>query len=440
MIAPAPASVLVRAAVAAALLLTAGSASGEARPMAMHEAIELALRQNLEVRAADSAEVAQHEATKAARGEFGPKLKLDVSVLAWDRPFTVFAPALGGSVTIHDRQTSNLSVTATQPLSALYPLAEQYRAESALDQAAHFDGAGARAELVYRTTEAYLRLLQAIDLRKIGEDAVKDIAEQEKTARALVDAGTLISSDLLRTQVALAQAKQDLLRAEAQVGSVRAGLASLIGLPVATEIEPERVDGAKLPALPPAVEAVLPQAERRRPEVQAANARAQAADHSGKAALASLLPQIAVGAGYQHAQGFLELFTEKDAGYFGVFISWDFWEWGAKYYKARGQRERAHLSGIQLEQRRRDVALQVTQRLLDARAAWSAIDVAHEAVAQGREAYRVTKALYENGSATTTDLLDAQLALERASANDARTLYDALVAYAALSRAAGGLD
>ncbi len=415
-------------------------ARAEQRPLTMIEAISLALGQNLEVHAADAAEAAQRESQRSALGSLGPRFKLDANVFVWDRPFDASIQMFNASINVRGRETSNVTLTATQPLTGLYPLAEQLHAEQKLDEAAHRDGATARAEIVYRTTEAYLRLLQAIDLRRIAEDAVKDIAEQEKTAKALVDAGTLISADLLRTQVALAQAREDLLRAEAQVGSVRAALASLIGLPVATEIEPERVDGRKLPALPPTVDAVLPQAERRRPEVGAAMARAGAAEHGYKAAMGNLLPQIAAAGGYQHIQGFSDFAAQADAGYFALFVSWDFWEWGAKWYQAKAQQQRARLSGIEVERRRRDVALEVTRRWLEARAAFSAIDVAREAVAQGREAYRVTRALYENGSATTTDLLDSQLALERASANDARTLHDALVAYAALARAAGGLD
>ena len=420
------------------ILFTVGAADAEPSRMALPKAIELALRQNLEVHAAEAAEAVQSDSTRGARGEFGPKLHVDANVFEWDRPFAVsgFGPQ---PIVIRDQETSTVTLTATQQLSALYPIAEKWQAEKSLDKAAVADGAAARDEIVYRTTETYLRLLQAIDLRKIGEDAVKDIAEQEKTARALVGAGTLISADLLRTQVALAQAKQDLLRAEAAVGGARAGLATLIGLPVATEIEPERVDGAKLPALPPSVEALLPEAERKRPEVAAADQRAGAAEHVYRASVAGLLPQIAVGAGYQHNQGF-GFIQQADAAWVAGFLSWDFWEWGAKYYQARAQKGRAKLSGIELLRKRRDVALEVTRRWLDARASFSAIEVAHEAVAQGREAYRVTRALYENGSATTTDLLDAQFALERSSANDARTLYDALVAYAALSRAAGGIE
>src|SRR5262249_60850960 len=94
---------------------------------------------------------------------------------------------------------------------------------------------------------------------------------------------------------------------------------------------------------------------------------------------------------------------------------------------------------IDLARRRRDAALEATQRFLDARAAYASIDVAASAVRQAQEAYRVSRALYQNGSATTTDLLDAQLSLERSRVNDAHAFYDYLVAFHAFQRAIGSI-
>src|SRR5207247_7037084 len=99
----------------------------------------------------------------------------------------------------------------------------------------------AREDVTFRAIESYLRLLEAMDLATIAEQTIRDIEEQARTAKALVAAGTLIEADYLRTQVALAQARQDLLRAQALFGSGRAALAAIIGLPVGTELEPAPV-------------------------------------------------------------------------------------------------------------------------------------------------------------------------------------------------------
>ena len=49
----------------------------------------------------------------------------------------------------------------------------------------------------------------------------------------------------------------------------------------------------------------------------------------------------------------------------------------------------------------------------------------------------MSRVLYEHGNGTTTDVLDAQLALERARVNAARAKYEYLVSHAAFEFAAG---
>ena len=64
-----------------------------------------------------------------------------------------------------------------------------------------------------------------------------------------------------------------------------------------------------------------------------------------------------------------------------------------------------------------------------------AVQVAETAITSAEEAYRVTSAQVSAGTATTTDLLDAQSALTTARANLARAQYDRAIARVSLDRA-----
>ncbi|RYF11590.1 MAG: TolC family protein, partial [Deltaproteobacteria bacterium] len=66
--------------------------------------------------------------------------------------------------------------------------------------------------------------------------------------------------------------------------------------------------------------------------------------------------------------------------------------------------------------------------------------VAEAQVGAAQEAYRVTQALSGAGSATTTDLLDAQSALTEARTALVRARYEAAIASVTLGRAAGRDD
>ena len=66
------------------------------------------------------------------------------------------------------------------------------------------------------------------------------------------------------------------------------------------------------------------------------------------------------------------------------------------------------------------------------------VQVAQTAIASAEEAYRVTSAQVNAGTATTTDLLDAQSALTTAKLNLARAQYERTIARVQLDRAVAG--
>lgn len=67
--------------------------------------------------------------------------------------------------------------------------------------------------------------------------------------------------------------------------------------------------------------------------------------------------------------------------------------------------------------------VEVSERLDQLEAATAAIDVAGTAIASADESYRVTNALVQAGSGTTTDLLAAPSALTQAKLNLVRATY-----------------
>ena len=70
-------------------------------------------------------------------------------------------------------------------------------------------------------------------------------------------------------------------------------------------------------------------------------------------------------------------------------------------------------------------------------AAASANSVAQQAITSAQEAYRVTDAQVQAGTATTTDLLEAQSALTQARLNSLRAQYQLAIARVNLRRAMG---
>ncbi len=414
------------------LLLGCASAAAAPRSLTLAEALQLARRGNLELRQSALAVDRARIAARGALGALGPRLRLDANVTEWNDRFVLDI----GSVPFLVREafTSTVTLSGTQPLSGLFPRVERYRASADERGAAEQDHAAARADLALHATLAYLRLLEAIDVQRVAAQAVADATEQSERTRALVADGRLIDADLLRAQVALARARQEQLAADEQAAIARATLAAVIGLPVDSDLSPAPVDLEHLPPLPERIAPDLDGA-RSRPEVRAAQARARAAQAAQRAAIGDMLPSVDVAGGYQNTAG--QSFFPTNAGYVSGLIGWDFWEWGTRYAMVGVERTRTEEAALEVQRRQRDVALEVTTRFVEARSARAALDVARAAVAQAEEAYRVMGALRDNGRATTTDLLDAQLAKVRARVDVTRAAYRYLVAHAAFERAVG---
>lgn len=414
-------------------LLTSAVASAAPRSITLAEAIDLGLRDNLELRSSGLTAERARIAARGALGELGPRLRVDANLTEWNDRYLL---DIGGSpFLVRDAFTATVTLSGIQPLGGLYPRIERYRAGADERSAAEGDVSAARADLVFRATESYLQLLLAVDVQQIAIRTVEESAAQAEKTRALVANGKLIDADLLRTEVALAQARQDELAAEAEVAIARATLATVVGLPVDSELEPERIDLERLPPLPARLDGELDGAQRDRPEIRAAQARERAARSGAQAAIGDLLPSVDLTFGYQRTDG--QAFFPRNAGYVAGVIGWDFWAWGARYAALEIERTRTAAAAVAVSGRRRDVALEVTTRFVTARSARAAVDVARAAVGQAEEVYRTTTVLYENGRATTTDLLAAQLAEARARTGATRSAYRYLSSHAALVRAVG---
>jgi len=75
----------------------------------------------------------------------------------------------------------------------------------------------------------------------------------------------------------------------------------------------------------------------------------------------------------------------------------------------------------------------------EARAAYELVGLSRSSLAAAEEAYRIQNVRYQQGAATTTDVLDAEVGVTRARADYSKSRFDYYLAQAALARAAGQL-
>ena len=248
----------------------------------------------------------------------------------------------------------------------------------------------------------------------------------------------LTKADVLRVKVSQANAKQQEIQAHAQAEVARANLIGAIGV----SLDDESVQFAEPATLLAEAKAPLPDAKTaqrtaaaQRPELQQRKSSAESAHHTAKARGFALLPDFDFEGGYLHFDG--QTFNAKNSGYVGVKAQWAVWEWGASFYAHKAATAKADAADLAEKDMARQIGVEIASDLAQATSAAAAVDVAQQTIESAEEAYRVTKAGLQAGTATTTDLLDAQSALTQARLNLTRAQYEDALTRVTLKRGLG---
>lgn len=414
-------------------------AHAEERTVTLDECISSALTRNPDAKTSDLDVDAARESRSGARGELLPKLRADGHLQEWNGPFDL-AFSLGGpgpapTFRVRDPFTWDATVSVIQPITGLLPLLEKYKIEGLGLDVANIRREATRRDLAFHVAETYVRLLEAKRLSEVAKASVAQLESQRKQAQSLLANGVIGKNDELRAELALASAKQREISARGQVVLLRGRLASLMGLPADSELDPAPVAVDPPPPDEPSLQAAEQKAVAERVEVKELSQRIERADATVSARRMKLFPEVSAVGSYQHVEG--SAFAQKDAAFVGLTGSWEIWDWGANYagiHEAEARREQAKLARVKLTD---DIRLEARKAFVDLESAREALTVAKSAVDQAEENYRIVTKRFENAAGTSFDVVDAEALLTTARAQVENAFYGYLVARMALQRATG---
>lgn len=264
--------------------------------------------------------------------------------------------------------------------------------------------------------------IQAYDALLVAERHGDDIRGADSLARdflrktqARFDAGLVARIDVVKAQVAVAQAHNLLIANGRDIANARAALnrqiGRMLGAPIAAG------DSLIVPGALPDLDSLVAVAIVERPEVQGLKAERRGAGAAASLAQQYFLPDLSVGIAKNLAQGSPDTYT------FNVGFSVPLFFWNHQ----RGEVAEARHHERELDASAVDLAAQVEQEV---RASWAAADAAikqaayvrDELLPEAREAYRIVSVNYGLGGASSLDVLSAKSDLL-----DAQTQYtDAL--------------
>ncbi len=432
--------------------LAAGAVAQSAGQLTLDEALRIGRAQSKTLQASQArARGAEAKAAETGSALY-PVVRVDGSYrrLSDVPPFAVQLPfqfpgfnpgPIVISPTILDNYVLHASVQ--QPLFTGFRLSSAAAAAEHQALAGELDARSDEAELVTNITTAYWMLYQARETRRAVEENVARLESMERDAQNLLKAGMATRNDLLRIQTQLSNARLGQIDAENDLQVAGMSLNLVMGRPVDTPVdpvsEPSAADSASLPPETAAVASAL----GLRPDALAAQDRVESSQAALKAARGGFWPQLLLSANYYYSKPNARYLPAvdrwKDSWDIGLQMQFDVWNWGAT--AAQADQAAAALSANQAmaEQLRQSIALDVERSLLGVRRAARKIDVARLGVSQAGENARSMGDKYRAGLATTTELLDANVALLQARTSLTAALVEQEIARVRLQKASGQL-
>lgn len=411
----------------------ASAAMAESVDMTLEDSVRTALDNNYNIKQQeaeyDSAVWARHQ----ARRSFGPTVN-------WQSTAT----KMGGKY----YDSANLSRTFGNGLTLTMPIYTGGQLEGAIkaaDLAMNANELGlelCKQQVKAATMSAYYQALQAKNQIKVAQDSVNTLTEHLKNVNAQYTVGTVAKSDVLGTQVQMANAEQNLINANNSYDVAIASLNNVMGLPTDTELN--LTDSLDYNVYEIPLEECTAYARSNRPDVLMADYQVAIAEAGVQQAKAGYMPKVSAQASKSWAGDSPFGSDETDQRYgqnnnwtAGVVLSWDIWDNNVTQSKVNQSKAAVAKAEAAAENTRQSGDLEVRTAYLNLKAAEKSINTTQVAVDKAQEDYKIAQVRYAAGVGTNLDVMDAEEKLAQAQTNYYTALYNYNSSKAALDKAMG---
>ena len=337
---------------------------------------------------------------------------------------------------LYDDRSWSVDVTASQVLYAGGGLQAQERAQRAQLEAARLAFNAALSDTLLGVRQQFYGVLLAREVIAVREEALQVLESELTYARSRRDAGTGSDFDLLRAEVAVANARPGLIRARNALKIAQEQLLTTLGAASTPSGDLDVQGSLVVPAREIALADAVAAARAHRPELLQQERLVQAADQGVIGARSGYQPTVSAVGGYAWTSPSLITTSGNLHGWSaGVQASWNIFDSKATAGKVTQARSRAQQSRLALEERQLAVELEVRTAHASLVEASEVLHASEQVVTQARESLRLSQTRYQAGLSTQLDVLSAQSSLTEARSNLAQAQHDYAVALASLQRA-----
>lgn len=283
-------------------------------------------------------------------------------------------------------------------------------------------------------TNGYFTILQAMNTVKVSQESVDQMEAHLKNVQAQYAVGTVAKSDVLRSEVELANNQQLLIKAKNSYELAVSNLNNVVGLPLDTEVKVK--DQLKHEKYNLSLSDSIQYALIHRPEAIQADYSIESAKKGVKIAKSGNLPTVTASASKGWADNTFPG-TESNNWSVGLTTTWTPFDSGVTNAGIKQADSVVGKAVEQAKQSKDSIQLEVRQAYLNMNEAEKRIETTQVAVEKADEDFKIAQVRYSAGVGTNIDVIDAQVALTQAKNNYIQAMYDFNTSKANLNKAMG---
>ena len=410
------------------------------KPLSLADALNLTLQQNRAILKSASDLEAAHGVSMQVRAVAIPKLQVTGNYTATDKD--ALESVFPGQA--QARQNWDTGIRIVQSIYEGGRVRSSIRVAKLTREQAILAHQTVIADTLLATRMAYYDILLAAQNIVVREASVSLLAKELEDQQRRFDSGTVPRFNVLRAEVAVANAKPPLIRARNNHRIAKNTLVNLLGYDLARDvwedIPMQLTDTLEVGEYSIQLPAAISKALGNRTELGTLRKLEKLREEDITAARSGRLPSVQAfaGWGWRNRSFSTEITDSIDGWQVGAQATWNIFDG----YQTRGkvvQAKAAHeKSKLELDDTSSRIEIEVRTAYSTFVQAREVLESQKKVQEQAEEALRLAKSRAENGAGTQLDVLNAETALTEARTTQIEANHGYAVAVAKLDRAIGG--
>ena len=299
-----------------------------------------------------------------------------------------------------------------------------------------FDLNTTKSDFVLAVASSYYDVLKAKKALEIAADNMERLTQYRDFAEKRVKVGELTKTALLRANGELSGARADYLRATNALKLTRAALIRITGIEETFRLKDAGIPSADIDPF----EKIRETAMTTRTDLKSYDMQTQMAEQQVKYARGAFWPSVGVFAIYNGVdQNPVTATLLRESILAGVSLTFPFFEGGLRIAELNEAKSKERQARLAYDDLKKNVDIELRGAYLDLETQKGTLNFLQDQLVFARDNYKAVLRQYENGLATSLDVMDANTLLLSSEKNVAEALYSYQLAHLKVRKSSGTL-